>query len=51
LSIAHNNETLNLQNKERILKYASEKGQVIYKGRLITKMPHFSMQSLKGRGG
>ena len=51
LSIAHNNETPNLQNKERILKYASEKGQVIYKGRLITKMPHFSMQSLKGRGG
>jgi hypothetical protein len=36
-----------LQNKERILKAAREKGQVTYKGRSIKIVPNFSTETLK----
>ena len=36
-----------MQNKERILKIAREKGQVTYKGRPIIITPDFSKQTLK----
>jgi hypothetical protein len=35
-------KTSNGQNKERILKVVREKGQIIYKGRLIRTTPKFS---------
>jgi hypothetical protein len=35
-------KALNVQNKERILKVAREKGQVTYKGRRIRVTPDFS---------
>ena len=42
-------KTPNIQNKERILRAAKEKGQVTYKGRPIKIMPDFSMETLKAR--
>lgn len=39
--------TLNVQNKERILKATREKYQVIYKGRPIRITPSFSVRTLK----
>jgi len=42
-------KTLNAQNKERILKAASEKGQVTYEGRLTRITPDFSKEALKAR--
>ena len=42
-------KTLNIQNKERILKAAREKEQVAYKGRPIRNTPDFSMETLKSR--
>lgn len=39
----------NLQNKERPLKAAREKGQVTYKGRPIRVTPDFSTEALEGR--
>jgi hypothetical protein len=39
--------TLNVQNKERIVKAAREKGQVTYKGRHIRITPDFSTEFLK----
>ena len=41
--------TLNMQNKERILRAAKEKYQVTYKGRPIRITPDFSMEKLKAR--
>ena len=43
-------KTLNLQNKEIILKAAREKGQVTYKGRSIRIIPDFLTETLKTRG-
>jgi hypothetical protein len=40
-------QTINAQNKERILKAMEEKGQVKYKGRPITITPDFSTETLK----
>jgi hypothetical protein len=37
-------KTLNIQNKERILKAAREKGQVTYKGRPTRIKPDFSTE-------
>ncbi|KAL6087923.1 hypothetical protein STEG23_014461 [Scotinomys teguina] len=42
-------KTLNIQNKERILRAAKEKGQLTYKGRPIRITPDFSMETLKAR--
>ena len=39
-------KTLNVQNKQTILKATSEKGQVTYKGRIIC---NFSTETLKAR--
>jgi hypothetical protein len=39
--------TLNLQNKERILKTAREKCQVTYKDRVIRISPDFSTETIK----
>lgn len=42
-------KTLNIQNKERMLKAAKGKGQVTYKGRPIRIIPDFSVETLKAR--
>jgi zona occludens toxin (predicted ATPase) len=42
-------KTLNIQNKERILKAAREKGQVTYKGRPIRIILVFSTETMKAR--
>lgn len=42
-------KTLNIQNKERILKAAREKGQVTYEGRPIRITPDFSSETMKAR--
>jgi hypothetical protein len=42
-------QTLNIKNKERMLKTAREKDQVTYKGRPIRITPDFSMEILKVR--
>ena len=42
-------KTLNAQSKERILKAASKKGQVTYKGRPIRITPDFSTETMKAR--
>ena len=40
---------LNVQNKEKILRAAREKGQVTYKGKPIRITPDFSLETLKAR--
>jgi hypothetical protein len=42
-------KTLNVQNKERILKTPRKKGQVTSTGRLIRIIPDFSTETLKAR--
>ncbi|KAL6041447.1 hypothetical protein STEG23_023562 [Scotinomys teguina] len=42
-------KTLNIQNKERILRAAKEKGQLTYKGRPIRITLDFSMETLQAR--
>ena len=42
-------KTLNIQNKERILRATEEKGHVTYKGRPIRIAPDFSVETLKSR--
>ena len=42
-------KTPNIQNKEKILRAANEKGQVTYKGKPIRITPDFSMETLKAR--
>ncbi|KAL6087914.1 hypothetical protein STEG23_008170 [Scotinomys teguina] len=42
-------KTLNIQNKERILRAAKEKGQLTYKGKPIRITPDFSMETLQAR--
>jgi len=42
-------KTLNVQNKEGILKDVREKGQVTYKDRPIRIIPDFSTKTLKAR--
>ena len=42
-------KTQNIQNKERILRVAKEKGQVTYKGKRIRITPDFSMETMKAR--
>jgi hypothetical protein len=42
-------KTINVQNKERILKVIMEKGQVIYKSRPIRITPHLSAETMKIR--
>jgi hypothetical protein len=42
-------KTLNVQNKERILKASGEKGPVTYKGRPIRITPDFSTETMKAR--
>ena len=42
-------KTLSIQDKERILKAARKKHQVIYKGRPIRIVPNFSKETLKVR--
>ena len=42
-------KTPKAQNKERILKAVSKKGQVIYKGRPIRITPDFSPETMKAR--
>ncbi len=42
-------KTQNIQNKERILRAAKEKGQVTYKGKPIRLTPDFSMETMKAR--
>jgi hypothetical protein len=42
-------KTLNVQNKERILKVVRVKGQVTYKGRPIRITPDFSPEAIKVR--
>ena len=42
-------KTINIQNKERILRAAKETGQVTYKGRPIKITPDFSMKTMKVR--
>ena len=39
----------NIQNKERILSAAKEKGQVTHKGRSIRITPNFSLETMKAR--
>ena len=43
-------KTPNLQNKEKILRAAKEKGQETYKGKPIRITPNFSMETLKASG-
>ena len=47
--LPHNNKTLNVQKKERILKAARDKGQVTYKGRPIRIISDLITESLKAR--
>jgi hypothetical protein len=49
--LAHNNQALNVQNKEylRILKDERVRDQGIYIGKLIRITPEFSMGTLKER--
>jgi hypothetical protein len=42
-------KTLNVQNKERILKDAREKGQVTYNNRPVRITPDFSTETMKAR--
>jgi hypothetical protein len=42
-------KTLNIQNKERILKAARGKSQVTYEDRPIRTIPNFSRETLKSR--
>ncbi|KAL6084523.1 hypothetical protein STEG23_028881 [Scotinomys teguina] len=42
-------KTLNIQNKERILRAAKEKGQLTYKGRPIRITPDFTVETLQAR--
>ncbi|KAL6030409.1 hypothetical protein STEG23_017097 [Scotinomys teguina] len=42
-------KTLNIQNNERILRAAKEKGQLTYKGRPIRITPEFSMETFQAR--
>ena len=42
-------KTMNIQNKERILRAAKGKGQVTCKGRPIRITPDFSMETVKAR--
>ena len=42
-------KTQNIQNKERILRDAKEKGQVTYKGRRIRITSDFSVETMKAR--
>jgi hypothetical protein len=42
-------KTTNALNKDKILKTAREKGQVIYKGRTIKITPDFSPETMKAR--
>ena len=39
----------NIQNKERILMVAKEKGQVTHKGRSVKITPDFSIETIKAR--
>ena len=45
----YNNQNKNIQNKERILSAAKEKGQITYKGKPIRITPDFSMETMKAR--
>ena len=45
------NKTLNIQDKQRILKAAKEKDQITYKGGSIRTVPDFSGKSLKIQKG
>lgn len=45
--MTHNNQKLNIQNKEEILKVASD--QVTYKDRTIRVTPDYSIENLKAR--
>jgi hypothetical protein len=45
--MTHNNEKNKIQNKERILTAAREKGQITYKGRQIRMRPDFSMKTIQ----
>jgi hypothetical protein len=49
IPFSHNNQTLNAQNKERILKAAREKGRIIYKGRPVRITSDFSTEIMKAR--
>ena len=42
-------KTQNIQNKERILRAAKEKGQVTYEGKPIRLTPDFSVETMKAR--
>ena len=42
-------KTKNIQNKERILRAAREKGQVTFTGKLIRITPDFSIETMKAR--
>ena len=42
-------KTQSIQNKERILRAAKEKGQVTYKGKPIRLTPDFSLETMKAR--
>jgi hypothetical protein len=44
-------KTLNIHNKERMLKATNEQGQVTYKSRPIRITPDFSVETLKARKG
>ena len=44
-------KTLNIQNKEKILKVSMEKSQVTYKGRSIRITPDFTMKTVKPESG
>ena len=48
-SIQQITKTLNVQNKERILKRSRGKDQVTYKGRPTGTTPDFSMKTLKAK--
>jgi hypothetical protein len=41
--------TTNALNKYRILKVVRDKGQVTYKGRLISIIPDFSLETIRAR--
>lgn len=45
----YNNQTLNVRNKEGILKTTRERNQVTYKVRPIRIKPEFSVELLKAR--
>lgn len=45
--LTHNNQTLNIWNKENKLKAARGKDKLTHKGRLIRITPHFSVKILK----